>query len=382
MLKNSAVAKIYYGLHFYPGVAEYRDQGIRVLVNEDAIRKMNSTFQGKPVFVGHVDDEIENMSLDELKKISDGTVIRSFYNEADGKTWVEFVINTEKGIDAIENKGWRLSNAYKKTASIPGHGLWNGVDYAEEITDGVFHHLAVVSNPRYAESIILTPEQFKTYNESKKAELIRLQNSLEKKEQEKPMVFNLFKKTKLENGLDLDGITVQLPKAKREVALVDLINEANVEMKEIKDQIIVINEANDERMTINEAVQEIINLRNECDKLKEELKNACGKKNEEDEKDKKKENEDDGKEDDKKKENEDAADDKDKKKENEDKEDDKKKENEDDEDQENEDDKKKEDVSKNFLNELLNANQLCDFDSGEVNILLPSDRAELGRKYY
>ena len=108
------------------------------------------------------------------------------------------------------------------------------------------------------------------------------------------MAFNFFKKAKVENGIDLEGLSVQLPKTQREVALVDLISEADVELKEITDQVIMVNEEKDERMTIKEAVEEIKNLRNKCNEYEKELKN---KKNEEDKKEEdKKENEDEKKE--------------------------------------------------------------------------------------
>ena len=389
MLRDSAVAKVFYGKHFYPGVAEYKNTSTRVLLKEDAIRRMNPTFQGKPVFVGHVGDEIDKMSLDEIKKISVGEVIRSFYNDADGDTWVEFIIDSQEGLDAIA-RGWKLSNAYEKDTSDPRHGLWNGVDYDEEILSGTFHHLGIVQNPRY-DGMILTPEQFKNYNEQKKAELTRLQNSLEKS-QEKPMAFNFFKKAKVENGIDLEGLSVQLPKTQREVALVDLIQEADVELKEITDQVIMVNEEKDERMTIAEAVNEIKMLRNKCNEYEEELKN---KKNEEDKKEEdKKENEEEEKKeenkcneeekkDEDKKENEEDKKDEDKKENEEDEKEDDKKENEDESEKKVEEAKEKteEKIEKNFLNELLNANKICDNPAGE-NILLPSDRAALGRKYY
>jgi hypothetical protein len=389
MIQNATAGKRFFGKHFWPGVAEYHEgeHVTRVYLNEDTIRRMNPSFEGKPVFVQHV-DEVISKPLDELKQEADGWVIRSFYNEVDGDTWAEFIVVSQRGLDAIR-KGWRLSNAYIRKNTIPQRGLWNGVPYDEEITDGEFEHLAIVSSPRYQQSVILTPEEFKSYNEQKKAELSRLQNSADK-HQEKSMPFNFFKKAKLENGLDLDGLTVQLPNTKREVALVDLIKEADVEMKEIKDQIILVNEEKDERMTIEEAVKEIKFLRNKCNELEEEKK----KENEEDKKEEdKKENEEDKKEENK-------CNEEDKKDEAKCNEDEEKKDNEDDKDKkENEEDKKEdkkeneetveevkekteEKVEKNFLNELLNAQQICDGQVAEENILLPSDREALGRKYY
>lgn len=386
MLQNSTAGKRFFGKHFWPGVAEYRegDKVTRVLLKEDTIRKMNPTFEGKPVFVEHVDEVIEK-PIDELKQEADGWVIKSFYNEVDGDTWAEFLVTSQKGLDAIAN-GWKLSNAYVKGTTDQTHGLWNGVDYDEEITSGNFEHLAIVSNPRYAESIILTPEEFKTYNEEKKAELVRLQNSLNK--QESSMAFNFFKKSKVENGLDFEGLSVVLPKTQREVALVDLINEADVELKEIKDQVILVNEEKDERMTIDEAVKEIHDLRNKCNELEEKLK-AQEEDKKENEEEKKEELKEEFKEE--KKENEEKKEEfkeefKEEKKDNEEKKEEfkeefkeEKKENEDD---KKEDDKKDNECKKNFLNEVLNAQQICENSMAAQDILLPSDRAELAKKYF
>lgn len=393
MIQNSTAGKRFFGKHFWPGVAEYRegDHAMRILVNEDTIRKMNPTFEGKPVFVRHVEDII-GKPIDELKQEADGWVVRSFYNENDGATWAEFIVVSQKAIDAI-NAGWKLSNAYVKTESDNRGGLWNGVDFSETIINGIFEHLAIVNNPRYAESVILTPDEFKKYNEEKQAEL-RLQNSLKQEPQklERKMPFNFFKKSKVENGIDLEGLSVMLPKTKREAALVDLINEADVEMKEIKDQVILVNEEKDERMTIEEAVKEINALRNKCNELEEKLKGKA--ENEDDKKDEDKKDNEDAK-DEKKdnadgepaKENEcDKKNEDDKKDNEEDKKDEDKKDNASEEEKEKkleETEKKTEElVKKNFLNDILNAKQVCANEVSHQDILLPGDLAELAKKLF
>lgn len=229
MIKNSR-GTIYYGMHFYPGVAEYREPGkepYRVFLNEDTLRRMDPTFAGRPIFVDHVDGVDEN--IDELRKEADGWVIESFFNAADGKHWVKFVVVSERGERAI-GQHMRLSNAYVPTAMGSG-GLWNGVDYQKEITNGEFEHLAIVKNPRYEESRIMTPEEFKQYNEQQLAELKRLSNSQDKGATE--MKFNLFKKAKVENQADIEGMSVVLPKSKREMTLEALVNEAD-DMEEKK----------------------------------------------------------------------------------------------------------------------------------------------------
>ncbi len=231
-VKNSK-GKIFYGMHFYPGVAEYQEPGkepYRVYLNEDTIRSMDPSFAGRPIFVEHV-DEVDD-DLDELRKDADGWVIESFFNAADGKHWVKFIAVSERAEKAIDH-GMRLSNAYLPK-SFGQAGLWNGVSYAKEITGGEYEHLAIVRNPRYEESVIMTPEEFKQYNENKLVELKRLSNSKDQKEKTN-MAFKLFKKTKVENELDLQGMSVVLPKSKKEVTLEKLVNDADDMAEKEKD---------------------------------------------------------------------------------------------------------------------------------------------------
>lgn len=212
-----AKGSVFYGLHFCPGVAEYTEPNkdtFRIFLNEDTIRRMSQTFAGRPVFVEHVDEVDDNLA--QVKNEADGWVIDSFYNASDGKTWAKFIVVTDRGLAAIKN-GWRLSNAYIPKAFGQG-GVWNGVDYQKEVIDGEFEHLAIVKNPRYDESVIYTPEQFKAYNDKKTIELKSIANS----KGEPKMKF--FKKQKVENAIDLEGTIVELPKSKKEMALGEIVN--------------------------------------------------------------------------------------------------------------------------------------------------------------
>lgn len=219
--KNSK-GQVYYGIHFYPGVAEYQEpdkEPYRVFLNEDTLRGMDPTFTGRPVFVHHVDGV--DGDVDVLKTVADGWVVESFFNAADGKHWVKFIVVSEKGERAIK-QGMKLSNCYVPK-SFAGGGLWNGVSYAKEITGGEYEHLAIVPNPRYEESVIMTPEQFKKYNESKVIELKRLSNN----RKEEGMKISFFKKSKVENAIDIAEMSVVLPKSGREVSIAQLISDAD-----------------------------------------------------------------------------------------------------------------------------------------------------------
>ncbi len=175
---------------------------------------MDPTFAGRPVFVMHVDGVEED--VDELRKDADGWVIESFFNQADGKHWVKFLVVSERGERAI-GRGMQLSNCYVPEKFAQG-GLWNGVSYAKEIKSGEYEHLAIVPNPRYEESVILTPEKFKKYNEDKILELKRLSNA----KGAGPML-KLFKRTKVENAVDLSDMSVMLPKSKKEMTLTEVV---------------------------------------------------------------------------------------------------------------------------------------------------------------
>lgn len=220
VVKNaSQPSKVYYGLHFCAGVAEYREpdqEPYRIFISETTAKQMDATFPGKPVYVQHVD----KVDLSNLQVEADGYVSESFYNKSDGKHWAKFIVISDDGHEAIRN-GWTLSNAYVPQTYGIG-GLWHGVDYAKEVLSAQYEHLALVPDPRYQESIILTAEEFKKYNNDKEQELKLLANSKGEKS-----VFNFFKKTKVENSTELSGMSLILPKSKKEISIAKLVNDAD-----------------------------------------------------------------------------------------------------------------------------------------------------------
>jgi hypothetical protein len=206
-------------MHFYPGVAQYDSEegSYRVFVNEATIRKLNPTFAGRPVFVEHVDGVDEDVNT--LRNDADGWVVESFFNEADGKTWVKFILVSDRAFAAVR-KGYCLSNAYIPQLTDT-EATWNGVDYQKTVTGGEFEHLAIVQNPRYEESVIMTPDEFKAYNSKLKTELIRLANSKDTKGNK----VKFFKREKLANSIDIENTMVELPKSKKEMTLQKLVND-------------------------------------------------------------------------------------------------------------------------------------------------------------
>lgn len=281
-MQNGSKGTIYYGMHFYPGVAEYQNdpnsEPYRVFLNEDTIRAMDPTFAGRPVFVMHVDGVSDDVN--KLREEADGWVIESFYNQADGKHWVKFIVVSDRGERAIRN-GMRLSNCYVPKGPFGQGGLWNGVTYAKEIKGGEYEHLALVPNPRYEESVVLTPEQFKKYNEDKLGELKRLANA--KKESKSMLKF--FKKEKVENAADLEGMSILLEKSQREVTIAQLVNEADAaEMAKKAPRI-----ANgSDKVTVGDDTMTVAQLIAKHEEVCEALENAKKKHNDEEDEDEKK----------------------------------------------------------------------------------------------
>jgi PHD/YefM family antitoxin component YafN of YafNO toxin-antitoxin module len=272
---DNSQGKIFYGMHFYPGVARYEapdKEPLTVFINEDTIRNMGPTFAGRPVFVEHVEEVDDNVN--ELRKEADGWVIESFFNQADGKNWAKFIIVSDRGYEAIR-RGYRLSNAYIPQLSQKG-GVWNGVDYQSEVINGEFEHLAIVKNPRYEESVILTPEEFKNYNDEKTVELKRLSNSNNRGERK--MKLNIFKRTKVENSVDLDGMIVELPKSKKEISLTKVVDEydkiLNMNGYANGDHMVKVGEKDE--MSVNDLVKKHLAACNELEGLKKNASREDG----------------------------------------------------------------------------------------------------------
>lgn len=216
--------KVYYGLHFADGVAYYKKTGKMIYVSSDMAKKMDKTFAGKPLFVFHNSDwELEN-----IQEEADGYVIESFFNPCDGFHWAKFIVVSDKGHDAI-SKGWTLSNGYE-VVQKKGQGTYHGIDYDEEYVEGIYNHLAIVPDPRYEESRVLTPEQFKVYNETLKAQNSK-EHIINSKENSK-MKFNFFTKEKVENSDQLRGVMVTLPKSKREILVENALDELDKKLTE------------------------------------------------------------------------------------------------------------------------------------------------------
>lgn len=208
MIENSKnFPRRYFARHIKEGLVHYLEGGKDklYLVANEALHKMNPTFEGKPIYIRHVDE----VDTDKMKEQAVGYVVKSFYNEFDGAWWAEIIADDEA--QGYIEKGWAVSNAYLPTELGSG-GVYHDIDYDKEVKSGVYEHLAIVDNPRYEEAVIMTPEEFKDFNEGRKAELDKLKNSKENKmlsEEEKKELLDSLKnslseivKDTVKNALD------------------------------------------------------------------------------------------------------------------------------------------------------------------------------------
>lgn len=260
-----------YGLHFSPGVAEYQEQGkdaYRILINEDVAKQMDPTFAGKPLYVEHVDE----VDLARIQEEADGYILESFFNKLDGHHWAKMILVSDSAQDAYR-KGYKLSNAYVPQ-SLGDGGQWHGVAYQKEVRSGEYEHMALVRDPRYAESIILTPDEFKKYNEEREITLRKLSNNKE----ENTMKFSFFRRTKVENAkdVDLENLEVELPKSNKVVTVATCVEGydkvLNMSGYAANEHMVKFNDK--EECTVSELVERHNNLEKELTVMKE--KNAAG----------------------------------------------------------------------------------------------------------
>ena len=281
--------KVFYCKHIAPGVCAYADETI--LIGEETLKGMDKTFAGKPIYVNH-----QQVNLENLQQEADGYVAESFYFPEDGSHWAKIIIVSDKGHEAIR-KGWKVSNAYIPDEFGVG-GEWHNIPYNREVMKAHYTHLALVDNPRYEESVVLTPEDFKMYKEEKQAQLKALENNKEPKGEGKTM-FKLFKKTEVTNSDDLSKVMVELSDGSA-VSIGEMVNSVEKDLKEKAEAEEAKNKLNDlleeavtvngEEMTVKDLIKEYESKCNKCneDEDKKDDEEKESKKNEDEDIDKRK----------------------------------------------------------------------------------------------
>ena len=279
--------KIFYCRHIAPGVCAYADETI--LIGEEALKEMDKTFAGKPIYVNH-----QKVNLDNLQQEADGYVAESFYLPEDGSHWAKMIIVSDKGHEAIR-KGWKVSNAYVPDEFGIG-GEWHNVPYNREVMKAHYTHLALVDNPRYEEATVLTPEDFKQYKEEKRAQLKSLENSKQTKGEGK--MFNLFKKTAVTSSDDLSKVMVELSNGSA-VSIGEMVNSVEEKIKAeeekksakknaLSDVLEGVVKVNGEEMTVKDLVKEYESKCNKCNEDEEDKEKKDAEEGEEDKSEEKK----------------------------------------------------------------------------------------------
>lgn len=229
-------AQIFYGLHFSDGLCHYGEadlpEGVapfNILVPAEVAKEMDPTMAGCPVFVKHVRSEREPLQNGD----EDGWVSESFFNPADGFHWAKFEVITEEGLQAIK-AGWTLSNAWDP-AVIEETGDWHSIEYQKRAGAGSkYRHLAIVETPRYEESTVKTPEEFKAYNDECERRQLALRNSKEPKGADSMGLLEFFNVETKATKLD-DKLYVTLPLTNKKVNVLKFLNDADAEMSKNPD---------------------------------------------------------------------------------------------------------------------------------------------------
>jgi hypothetical protein len=274
----SQFPKHYYARHMQPGICGYGTE--KVLVDTDAIKRMlGNDAVGKPVYVLH-----QKVELDTIKDKADGYIIDSFYNEVDGWGWFKILVIDDKAHAAIA-KGWSVSNAYVPDEWGMG-GTKNNVPYDREIVNGHFTHLAIVPDPRYEDACIMTPDQFKIYQNSKKQQLEELRNSKSQSSGGKTMKLFKFKREEV-STVDADT-SIELENGKS-ITIAEMVNAVKKNADEMDEKMNgdSMVECDGEKMPLKELVNRYNNAMKKNSEEAEEKKNR-EKKNAEDEAEKKK----------------------------------------------------------------------------------------------
>lgn len=220
--------KVFYCRHMIPGLCGYEDE--TVLISADAMKRMAASFEGKPLYVLH-DKRTEAERVATLQETSQGYVTETFYNELDGWLWSKFIAVSDDAFTAI-GEGWKVSNAYVPL-EYGGGGVHNNIPYDREILNADMTHLALVPDPRYEAACVMTPDEFKMYQEKNREQLNEMRNSKTEKE---GFIMKFFK-TKKEAVTEIDSDTmVEIKNAKGEVVEMSVAEMVNaVEAKQKKD---------------------------------------------------------------------------------------------------------------------------------------------------
>ncbi len=151
--------KRYRIFHVAPGLVQYTSDGQEhlVLLKRETLDAMNQSFVEKPVFnENHMMVDAADafvLKSGNREDLAVGIVHDAGCEEWSGRYWVDASIWDDETQDNID-EGYGVSNAYIVKKSGPG-GIHNSITYDEEVLEAQYHHLAIVSNPRYSDTQII-----------------------------------------------------------------------------------------------------------------------------------------------------------------------------------------------------------------------------------
>jgi hypothetical protein len=125
---------------------ECEPTGEHVLVKNEALALMAKSFVGKPVIdMIHKDVSPETIPSGD----AEGIVTRVWLDGETGWWKCRFIVWDPETQRHCESVAYSVSCAYEPTAVDSEGGSYHNIDYQQEILDGRYTHLAVVTNPRY-----------------------------------------------------------------------------------------------------------------------------------------------------------------------------------------------------------------------------------------
>lgn len=126
--------------------AECQTEGATVLVKQDCLAKMAQSFVGRPVIDKTHEDVTPSTVADGE---ANGIVTRVWLDEKSGWWMCDFLVWSPEAQQHCESSAYSVSCAYEPTEVDSTGGEYHNIPYAEDIKNGTYTHLALVTNPRY-----------------------------------------------------------------------------------------------------------------------------------------------------------------------------------------------------------------------------------------
>lgn len=125
---------------------ECQAAGATVLVKQDALAKMAQSFVGKPV-IDMIHKDVTPSTVADGE--ADGIVTRVWLDDKSGWWMAEFLVWNPEAQGHCESPAYSVSCAYEPTDVDSAGGEYHNIPYTEDILNGEYTHLALVTNPRY-----------------------------------------------------------------------------------------------------------------------------------------------------------------------------------------------------------------------------------------